>query len=201
MDFSWTGYEHSVNDNGQHYLTYTLENDGNVTVASNATVTLESIFSSETIETSLNATPGNSSIEPTILLWEEAPPIIGYFKATTQIEYEKSLLLSQLSGDDQEGSEKETLEKTITFIIIPVKELLVSFILFLIVFAILYGRERKKETLVKNCKRVIVSRDESVLELAKTNNVDWKLLAKINKIKAPYEIPKGTTVLIPPSKK
>lgn len=75
-------------------------------------------------------------------------------------------------------------------------------VLLLIVFAaLLLWLSRKRKNLIKKTwVEYEIKPSEDINMLAQRFNVSWKLLAKINKLKPPYELNPGTKIKAPPDK-
>jgi LysM repeat protein len=50
---------------------------------------------------------------------------------------------------------------------------------------------------MQNAKKYTVVKGDTIKGIAEKNNLNWEELAKLNKIKAPYELKEGSTILIP----
>lgn len=73
-------------------------------------------------------------------------------------------------------------------------------VLLIIVILLLFWLARKRRHLVKKTwKLYTVKRGETVQGLAKRWNISWQLLAKVNRLKAPYELNAGTKIQAPPA--
>jgi LysM repeat protein len=53
----------------------------------------------------------------------------------------------------------------------------------------------------KNSDSYTVKTGDTIINIAKAKNISWKTLAKVNKLKAPYEVTPDQKILIPKSKK
>lgn len=73
-------------------------------------------------------------------------------------------------------------------------------ILFLLIFVIyLFVLSKKRKNWIKKEWEIYsVLNDENINAVAKKFNVSWRLLAKVNKIKAPYIIKAGDRLKVPP---
>ncbi|MBU1018569.1 DUF916 domain-containing protein [Patescibacteria group bacterium] len=194
IDFNWTNYSDTTNESGQHLLSYTFDNLGNVNMEANAKITVKNLFSKpQIVEKDFGTILPGEITSPYQKLWEIAPPI-GLIKATTELNYKRKRMFG--SNED----EYTTIEDTITFFIIPMREVIISLIIFLIIFLVLFIKHLKfKKTLTK-CTKYKAIKNESITDIATKKVVDWKLLAKINNLKPPYVIEKDTIILIPPKK-
>ncbi|MFC1751311.1 hypothetical protein ACFL2V_21240, partial [Pseudomonadota bacterium] len=65
-----------------------------------------------------------------------------------------------------------------------------------------YGWYRKKlNEIIAHCEKYQIRIDEDIMHIAEARKVSWKLLVKINKLKAPYIVRKGHTILVPKKNK
>ncbi len=58
---------------------------------------------------------------------------------------------------------------------------------------------KRRQLIKKTWVRYVVRSNDTVQALAKARNVSWKLLARVNKLRPPYELKRGTAILVPPS--
>jgi len=65
---------------------------------------------------------------------------------------------------------------------------------------LLVRRRALKEEIKKDWKEYIVKTDDDIQRIAKKHQIDWKLLAKANSIKAPYTLSEDQTLLVPGKK-
>lgn len=83
--------------------------------------------------------------------------------------------------------------------VIPVMEILIVLAIIAVIVAfILY---QKKKYSGKGWVKYTVKGSENIMEVAAKHAVDWKLLAKTNKIKSPYLLTKGMSIVVPPKQK
>lgn len=205
FDFVWGGteggdaYTHSVQE-GNHLFGYSFQNNGNTSVDLTADLELKNFFffKMDAVNVDMGTLMAGTSSTPTISFAD--PPKIGFVTAKTTLTYGPSLQFAQMTEEEiakYSGSESNT----ISFFIIPVKEMLATVGVFVLSFAFFFWQHRKIVALIAKCKTVMVKKDESLLTFAPRNKADWKILAKINKIKSPYVITKGSKILVPPFQK
>lgn len=109
------------------------------------------------------------------------------------------------TGSYSDGQQKIELPKThASFFSWPTLEatLIYIFVTLLIVISILWrfiSRRRSKQLLKKWVNYHPMS-GEDIQAIARKYEVSWKLLAKMNKLKAPYVISPHTTLKVPPQK-
>lgn len=119
--------------------------------------------------------------------FEWQAPALGYYQVQADISYDDNGQAMTLNTSD--------------LIIIVVPWLYVGAILVLIalvVVIIIYRKSRYRRKVKKHqWKQYRVKRDVSLMQLARVSGVNWKTLAKINKIKKPYFVEAGRTVKLP----
>ena len=175
---------------------FDIRNTGNVALEPVATIEIFDLTGKQIdrFEKSLGESLPNTYITPSIV-WEHQP-LAGQFKAVGKLTYriKSQAFNQQLHGSAELGS------KTVNFTVMPWK------ILFLILLAtmagiIAYAHYRKNQRELKlNWESYEVQTDDNIMKIAKTHNVDWKKLAKVNRITAPYLVNAGEKIKVPKAK-
>ncbi|MBT5338528.1 DUF916 domain-containing protein, partial [Candidatus Falkowbacteria bacterium] len=187
VDFSWDSEEHQVVGEDSHVITLSLANNGNVIMSPSGTITIKPLIGEEQVlDIEISPLMPTQSGEYNIY-WDEAP-IIGFFKATIEVAVSEFDITGMSSNS---GSIGETEQREISFWIIPVKEIAGAIIVFIIVFTVLFLRRHRYQKLLKIWKSKTIMQDSSLPIVAQKWGVNWKLLAKVNKIKSPYVVIKG----------
>lgn len=193
VDFSWDSFSFNNDLEGPMFV-LSLNNKGNVMLEPKVVLDLSNFFGIFKSEVSNNLgllTPGNGGDFK--IKWEKAP-LLAFGSAKATVTYSQKSIMS----GDSDGAVSDALEKTTGFMIIPVKELIASLVVFVITFALFYRRYRKYSKAINSYVSYNSKKDEPLAILAAHYGVDWKFLAKINKIKAPYIVFKGQQILVPP---
>ncbi len=119
------------------------------------------------------------------------PPLWGGYRATLELEvYEFNAATGQMVLLD-------TLTRQLEFSIVP-WPCIISFLLLIIILIVAehyrrrYLRARLSETFTHR-----VSKGETLLSIADTYRLNWKTVAKLNKLKKPYTISPGDTLNLP----
>ncbi len=161
-----------------------IQNTGNVSSSARYVVTITNAFTNEEIEKQESKSIINRN--DTLKNTQESKefPFIGRVKVQLDAFMIK-----------KDGTEKALGTKETFVWIIPVKEIAGGITLILIVFAIYYLRKRKYSG--KGWITYKVKEGDDIIKVAAMHNVDWEMLAKTNKIKAPYFLMKGMTILTP----
>lgn len=119
------------------------------------------------------------------------PPLWGGYRATLELEvYEFNAATGQMVLLD-------TLTRQLEFSIVP-WPCIIAFLLLIIVLIVAehyrrrYLRARLSETFTHR-----VNKGETLLSIADTYRLNWKTVAKLNKLKKPYTISPGDTLNLP----
>jgi hypothetical protein len=197
MDLSWNEFSSSFEEDSYRYqFANQFTNNGNVQVKLNGDVTISSplpFFEDVVLPIEDKLVNPDSSIELSGY-WTDLPKF-GLFKAISSINYEQNMLFTK--GDLANDVSATPSERTLSFWIIPTKELLISFAISLICFFVLMYRSRRFQKLLSATQSYQWPTDESLVAIATRYKTDWKLLAKLNKIKSPYMVFTGQTLRLP----
>lgn len=125
------------------------------------------------------------------------PPEMGVYKATATVTFYEYDIITGKTLNPQ------TLTRTISFSI-PVKLNTlpgISLVLFLILLIVAYEYVSYRRCIIINAINesglYTVKPNETLIQIAEDNQISWKILAKINKIKPPYTIKSGQKILVP----
>lgn len=193
-ELSFDSFTHQQTENNKVFFTMKFTNKGNTALIIKPKVEITSFggLFNEVLRDNDVQLYMNESPEFRINL--EKKPFIGFFDAKAVVSfYENDIINNEITyiGDKV---------KTISFVVIPWTTLFVVFaILLLVIILFVYHKKRLKK-IIQGSTKYTVQAGDSLTALAKKNNVDWKLLAKINKLKAPYSIEENQEILIPSSK-
>lgn len=188
-------FTRTIDANGSNIFAYSYKNDGNINMDVSSNIELKNVFLKlDTIQTNLGTLLPGTAAAPKIQ-WADMPKI-GFIRVKSTLNYQPSAAVGEVSDEDlKKYSGSET--HSVSFFILPIKELLATIAIFILSFIILFIKHIKFAKLIASCKESIVKKDDSLIAFASHNKIDWKLLAKINKIKSPYIITKGEKILIP----
>jgi LysM repeat protein len=189
------------NEKGNYTVSPVSKNTGNVSLDVTTRVQLRSVFGQET--------PLQKATYPVIAgattgwAFEFKRPFWGgIYKAQTSIAYDADTS-SELG--DAISQEKKVRQTTGYFIMMPtvqamVVEIAVPLALLFVLFTFL-RRRRLRRLAHKRLQKYTVISGDTVMSIAEAHSVDWKQLAKLNRVKAPYLIESGQTLLLPGPKK
>jgi hypothetical protein len=197
FDFGWIG-QSRIKDESREGEVFELvfENNGNAAVDIGLTMDFKNFFFWEVGQIIPVLSPVYAGAETTVdVQWEE-PPLFGLITLKSTLNYSRSNFGGNLTEEDI-AADSGTLEKTMLFLIIPWLEVLITFFVFLGALGFFLWRAKKFEAFVKSLKAKKMTKTESLTVLAANCGANWKLLAKANKIKSPYLVQKGQTVLLP----
>ncbi|HCP08744.1 MAG TPA: hypothetical protein DIT25_03040 [Candidatus Moranbacteria bacterium] len=118
--------------------------------------------------------------------WQK--PLFGYYAFTGEIKYKGA------DGDEVLKTD------TVNLWVIPWREIGFSMLFLVLVGAAYYfwKKNRVKKYGGIGWDEYKVKKGETVLSLSEKFKVDWKVLIKTNKIKAPYLLEAGQVILVPP---
>jgi len=111
----------------------------------------------------------------------------------------KYLIQNSITYTDANDEEKTINSDTLTIWLIPWRELIVAASLLAVILIIFFTIKiiRNKKYSGKGWGEYVVQVGETLEDLANRFDVDWKVLAKTNKIKPPYILKPGQTILVP----
>lgn len=176
-----------------------VENTGNVSIDSNIKINIRSVFGAQVEEIS-NEFPilrGETSVYNIEI---QRPFWGGFFTLTPSVEFDNSQ--EAQVGIRNEESLKEISFQPVTIFIMPdTTALIVEIVIFLTIFGtmfILFKRLSKRREFKKVWTKVyMVEEGEDLESVAQRFAVSWKDLAKVNKLKPPYNIKKGSVLNVP----
>lgn len=215
----WTDFSHSLEENNINKFNLTFENNGNTHVIVESEIEIlgwpegnvlgqdpetlsydpveqERLFKErEKNYIKLNAVDlfqGDSISLPSY--WNKRPVFGSYTARATVTFYEYNVITG-------EKTDPEVLVKEINFTVIW-WDLIILVSLFIILFTgyVVYKLSHLS-SLRKKCVLYTVKPNETLSFIAKETGTNWKLLAKINKIKPPYTIEPGQKILVQRKKK
>ena len=176
---------------------FSFTNSGNVAFEPKAVIHIYDSFGTkvDTIEAKLGKSLPGSTITP-MTTWDHDGHF-GSFTAKAEVFYQED---DQGRVDNLHGvtlSEQSEL-KIFLFPVIPFLVLSSIILFFIIGWSF---RQSFYQKIMKNWESYSVQAGDNLIDLAKERNTNWKLIACINKIKAPYVISPKQKIKIPPKKK
>lgn len=193
IKYSWDEFSYrSINSNNIFQLK--LKNEGNTTITADGKIEISGgpFFKSKTI--TFNKITLFSDDEILIPInWNEKP-LLGFFESKAKLTF------SEHDAKTGEDVTLETINKSISFTIIPWAIILGVLLIVALLIAIKIMRSLQEEKLIKSCKKYTVKEGETLQGLAEKHNFPWEKLAKINGLKPPYTLKNGDEILIPQKK-
>lgn len=131
----------------------------------------------------------------------EKPYWGGLYSSTFTTEYNNDTTLEL----GQVGEKNVTLTgPTVWFFVAPDSQALgieVGIITFLfILILIVFISKKRKKWMRKNWVSYTVKKGDDIKSVSKNHHVSWKILAKANKLSAPYILEEGQKIQVPPAK-
>jgi len=176
-----------------------VKNSGNVSIDTEVKVLTKSFFGVEIAEhggeyTILRSDTAEWNFEFEPSFWG------GWYKSFLTVEYDSS---SEASTGIESSVPKTVLKHPVVwFFIMPsigalIIYLIVLLFIILLIFLWWLSRKRKKWISTKWVGYEVKSGD-GLKALAQRYDASWRLLAKVNKIKPPYELKPGSVIKVPP---
>lgn len=190
-DYNWDKFTHQYDN--RHIFQMDFINKGNTIIKINGTIEIRDIFQKSSSIPINEITLLNNETTQIKKAWQEKP-FWGIFTATAKLTVE------ELDPVNQTFSKIEQLNKGTTFTVIP---WIFLFILTCLVVLIISAFKIKKNIFnnyKKKCSIYEVRESDTINKIATQLNVQWKLIAKINDLKPPYNIEPGQKILVPSKK-
>lgn len=187
-----SSFVHEAKDN-MHRFIFNVENKGNVATMVTFSIELSNLFgpSEEITDKSIILYTGESVSYPVV---HEIKSLFGFYTAKAKINYyEKDIFTG-------EETLKNSEELNLNFSIIPYNYLLLVIAVIILIVAVFAAKKFKFMALGKKSQTYTVQNGDTLSSIGKANGINWKLLAKLNKIKAPYSLSSGQKIKVPKKK-
>ena len=223
--FDWQEFTHNANSSGTHNFNMKFKNIGNTVIIFQTSVEIygqpdgideKEVRRSQTQEESLDYTKEdlkrltNQVLDNTMstyeislfqdqdvsipLTWKKQPLFGEYTAKATTTYWELNLTTGVKSNP-------KAIMKEIKFNVTPLwLILLIAGIILLMILAVT-GKFLLRHYQKKHAEKYIVQENDTLTNIAEKENINWKKIAKLNKLHPPYELKKGQTILVPKSKK
>jgi hypothetical protein len=196
--YEWTNFAFSpASDNKPATFTLSYKNTGNTIITANQEITIKGFPAKEQSFKLPTATLLQNSAVNIPIKWEKEP-FFGFYTATAKVVFSEYDIASNNSVNGKTETKNisiyiplkfETTEGKITMAIAGL--IAIIFLLFIISLALKISFRQK-------CALYNVLEGETITSIAEKCNVDWKKLAKVNKLKPPYTLKAGQKILAPP---
>ena len=187
----WTNYSYLINSKNI-ILKYKFKNNGNVAFEPKATINIYNQFGTliEKTEKTLGESMPGTTIEPSITITPETK--LGIISVNSNIVYKNKY---NFNKNLKPSAFSET--KKITILIFPWEIVLITLMLAGSICCYIIIKKNYTEKLLKSSMEYEVLEGENILDIAEKFNVEWKTLAAINKLSAPYIVKEKTKIKIP----
>lgn len=189
VNYSWDGFSYESND---HNILLNLQNGGNTMVEVEGNITLSGFpfFETQTIPVAKITLLQKEKVSIPIKINKK--PFIGFFTAKAALTFSETDFINRTT------TILATEERTIHYNIIPWLSIAILVFVFVLAGIVWYISKQQWEGYLKRCDDYIVNDNETLVLIAKKYGISWKKLAKMNKLKAPFEVKSGQTLLVPP---
>jgi ABC-type sugar transport system permease subunit len=191
--YNWKDFSYKF-DKKKHKFFFEIENKGNTIVQTKGSIELKDLFGNITEIPINDMTMLQGDTVNSEICWYSSP-IFGIYTAKATISF------SELDIQLNTFKEFDVQSKELTFYIIPWTLIFVILILIVLVILGIILKRSSHKKFIKKCVKYEVQEGDTLKSISAANNISWKKLAKINKLKEPYEITKGQNLLVPPQKK
>lgn len=195
-DISWDNFVVIEKISGKTFFKFQIKNNGNVAYEPKVEIEITDLYGNlyDKFEKSLGSSLPNTTTQP-MIAWDKNAPLFGNFTAKATVSFPQRFKPADLHSANFSSS------KSVNFMFIPWNLIIVIFGFLLIITAIIVHRKNKIKKMLIGAEKYQVKDNEHIGDIAKNNNVHWKDLVFINKLKAPYIIKKGDIIHIPKTKK
>jgi len=190
----------AVGQNKKYVITAALLNTGNVSLDTNIDVTIKNLFGQQVYKNG-GIYPILSQKQPIELNFEYDRPFWGgiyYLAGTAAYNSDTKIALGAPSKPD-------VSKKAPTSFLFTAPQPL-AWLVYLLVLTLIaaaaryaYSKLRKQKHMKKTWVGYTVKSSDTIYGLAKRRGTSWKSIAKVNKLKAPYELKTGATIKLPKS--
>lgn len=195
-DYEWTDFGfNGKTDIKKPYFRFSFKNNGNTIVIAEPSIDLSGFppIQETTLKLpEITIQPG-TALENIELRWDDQPSF-GYYNATANVKFSEFDIVANEKTNVRVLQQKMGINLTppyITAIILVALLLLIVVVLYRVISM---RQLRARSTSYK------VKQGESITSIAEDYDINWKKLAKLNKIKRPYTLKVGQIILVPPKK-
>ena len=190
----------SVGQSKKYIITAALQNTGNVSLDTNIDVTIKNLIGQQVYKNG-GTYPVLAQKQPIELNFEYNRPFWGgiyYLAGTAAYNSDIKIALGAPSKPD-------VSKKAPTSFLFTAPQPL-AWLVYLLVLTLIaaaaryaYSKLRKQKHMKKTWVGYTVKSSDTIYGLAKRRGTSWKSIAKVNKLKAPYELKTGATIKLPKS--
>ncbi len=181
----------------KYVVTASLENRGNVSLDADVHVDVKSCYGTK-IYANGGTYPFLAQKQATELNYEfPRPQWGGWYKAEGTAKYNNDP--TQALGNGPKNT--QATGPTACFFVAPAGAQTIIYLLFVILITLiiiwLIWRKRRNTKRAKKWQTFVVGSGDTINSLAKDFHTNWKLVARMNKLKAPYELKPGSNIKLP----
>jgi hypothetical protein len=191
IDYTWTDFSH--NFDAAHQFLFSFTNDGNTIIKIDGEITLRNFYGDPVIIPVAKILLLQKEKNDIVIPWKDKP-FFGLYTATASLNFTEF----NLTADKY--IKLETRTKTMRFTVIPWGTIIFVLALIILSIATMVIRKISHKRFLKKCVTYQVASGETLTGIAKKNTTDWRLLAKINNIKPPFDLSPGQKILLPRKK-
>ena len=187
-------FEYAGNDSHARFV-MTVSNDGNTIVMVDPKVELTGFppLKEPVIELpSATIQPGTESQKIDLRFTEK--PRLGFYFAKGTATFSELDIINNEKVNPETQTREITINLTPWYLIV-----IITLVLLTIIIAPFVWYFRSKNY-YSRCETYEVKEGQTIISIAKENKSNWKKIVKINKLKPPYNLKPGQTILIPPKK-
>lgn len=183
---------------GNYLVMPEATNDGNVSLDTTVSATLEPIFA-----VSGGKAGGTYPVLPhSTASWNleiKHPFWGGWYHAHTVVSYNSKP--TALPGEEQGAQKSEALNSAVFFAAPALGAVLIELLILLAVGVPVWRyvlKRRDISQIRKHWQEYVVQDKDTVISVAKEHHISWKKLVRVNSLKAPYTLEKGKKLRVPP---
>ncbi|MEZ4087401.1 MAG: LysM peptidoglycan-binding domain-containing protein [Candidatus Gracilibacteria bacterium] len=195
-DYSWEKFTfNGKSDNNRSQFHFSFKNNGNSIAIVEPKITLSGIPPLEKSELTLpqiTLQPG-TELNDIELRWDDQPSF-GYYMATASVTFSEF----DIARDEKINSTTQVRQIGINLTPWYITVILLGVLIILIGWAVYHNVTMKR--LRSEWKSYKIKQGDTITSVSKEYEVEWKKLAKVNRLKKPYTLKSGNTILVPPKK-
>lgn len=178
--------------NKSNFFTLNAENTGNTVLKAEGKITLTGgITQKEAFEIPINIAYLNAGekVETKISIPKEFN-YYGKFQANLDLKIFSFDPFNNVTTDFKE------IHLNTSFKLIPWDQIFLGLEILALIIILIIAFITNKILYIKKCEPYTVQAGDTINNLAKKHNMSWRKLARINKLKAPYELTPGQSILV-----
>ncbi len=198
--YSYDWQDFSYLQTAQPHFHVTVKNTGNTVIAIDGSIIISNAGSPDQI---LQTIP----VETTNIYQGDSSTINAYFNQslasgiTNNLTTEAKINISKIDVITNSKTDTKELTKSINFQINRFYLIYLPLLVLLGIIGVIVILFIHNKTIKKNAVRYKVAANDTLDSISKKQNVNWKKIVQINKLKPPYALKLGTEILIPQNHK